>query len=49
MKRTTIIIISLVIGISFFGLLLLQGRIVKAMVKMLLQNLNNLKHPKVLA
>lgn len=34
MKRTTIIIISLVIGISFFGLLLLQGRIVKAMVKM---------------
>ncbi len=34
MKRTTIIIISLVIGISFFGLLFLQGRIVQAMVKM---------------
>ncbi|MBP5772269.1 MAG: HAMP domain-containing histidine kinase [Bacteroidaceae bacterium] len=34
MKRTTIGIISLIIGISFFGLLFLQGRIVKAMVKM---------------
>ncbi|MBQ9190738.1 MAG: HAMP domain-containing histidine kinase [Bacteroidaceae bacterium] len=34
MKRTTIIIISLIIGISFFGLLFLQGRIVQAMVKM---------------
>ncbi len=34
MKRTTIIVISLVIGISFFGLLLLQGRIVQSMVKL---------------
>lgn len=34
MKRTTIIIISLVIGISFFGLLFLQGRIVRSMAKM---------------
>ena len=34
MKRTTITIISLIIGISFFGLLFLQGRIVEAMVKM---------------
>ena len=34
MKRSTIGIISLVIGISFFGLLFLQGRIVDAMVKM---------------
>ena len=34
MKRTTIWLISLVIGISFFGLLFLQGRIIEAMVKM---------------
>ena len=34
MKRTTIGIISLVIGISFFGLLFLQARIVGAMVRM---------------
>ena len=34
MKRSTIFFISLVIGISFFGLLLLQGRIVSSMVKM---------------
>ncbi len=34
MKRSTITIISLIIGISFFGLLLLQGRIIDAMVKM---------------
>ena len=34
MKRTTIAFISFVIGISFFGLLLLQGRILGAMVKM---------------
>ena len=34
MKRTTITIISLIIGASFFGLLFLQGRIVDAMVKM---------------
>ena len=34
MKRTTITIISLVIGLSFFGLLFLQGRIIDAMVKM---------------
>ena len=34
MKRTTIALISLVIGISFFGLLLLQGRIITSMVKM---------------
>ena len=34
MKRTTIWLISLVIGISFFGLLFLQGRIIGAMVKM---------------
>ncbi len=34
MKRTTITFISLIIGISFFGLLFLQGRIVAAMVKM---------------
>jgi len=34
MKRVTIAIISLVIGISFFGLLFLQGRIIGAMVKM---------------
>ncbi len=34
MKRTTITIISLIIGISFFGLLFLQGRIIRAMVKM---------------
>ena len=34
MKRTTILVISLIIGISFFGLLFLQGRIVKSMVKM---------------
>ena len=33
MKRTTITIISLIIGASFFGLLFLQGRIVDAMVK----------------
>ena len=34
MKRTTIAIISLIIGASFFGLLFLQARIVDAMVKM---------------
>ena len=34
MKRTTIAIISLIIGLSFFGLLMLQGRIITAMVKM---------------
>ena len=34
MKRSTIFIISLIIGISFFGLLLLQGRIIASMVKM---------------
>lgn len=34
MKRSTIWLISLVIGISFFGLLFLQGRIIEAMVKM---------------
>lgn len=34
MKRSTITIISLVIGISFFGLLFLQGRIISSMVKM---------------
>ncbi len=34
MKRSTIAIISLIIGLSFFGLLFLQGRIVRAMVKM---------------
>ena len=34
MKRSTIWFISLVIGISFFGLLFLQGRIIEAMVKM---------------
>lgn len=34
MKRTTIWLISIVIGISFFGLLMLQGRIIEAMVKM---------------
>lgn len=34
MKRTTITIISLIIGASFFGLLFLQARIVDAMVKM---------------
>lgn len=40
MKRTTIIVISLVIGISFFGLLFLQGRIVAAMVKMRKEQFN---------
>ncbi len=34
MKRSTIFFISLIIGISFFGLLLLQARIVSSMVKM---------------
>jgi len=34
MKRSTIFAISLIIGISFFGLLLLQGRIIASMVKM---------------
>ena len=34
MKRSTITIISLVIGLSFFGLLFLQGRIISSMVKM---------------
>lgn len=34
MKRTTIITIGLIIGFSFFGLLLLQGRLVQSMVKM---------------
>ena len=34
MKRSTIFFISLIIGFSFFGLLLLQGRIVASMVKM---------------
>lgn len=34
MKRSTIFIISLIIGVSFFGLLLLQGRIIESMVKM---------------
>ena len=34
MKRTTIGIISLIIGISFFGLLILQARNIRAMVKM---------------
>ena len=34
MKRTTITIIGLIIGISFFGLLFLQARIVDAMVRM---------------
>ena len=34
MKRSTIAIISLIIGVSFFGLLLLQGRILGAMIKM---------------
>ena len=34
MKRTTITIISLIIGVSFFGLLFLQARIVDAMAKM---------------
>lgn len=34
MRRTTIWIISIVIGISFFGLLFLQMRIINAMVKM---------------
>lgn len=34
MKRTTIIVISLIIGISFFGLLFLQTRIVASMVTM---------------
>ncbi len=34
MKRTTIAIISIIIGVSFFGLLFLQGRIITAMVKM---------------
>ena len=34
MKRTTITIISFIIGASFFGLLFLQARIVDAMVKM---------------
>ena len=34
MKRSTITIISLIIGLSFFGLLFLQGRIITAMVKM---------------
>ena len=34
MKRTTITIISLIIGTSFFGLLFLQGRIIRSMVKM---------------
>ncbi|MBQ6432794.1 MAG: HAMP domain-containing histidine kinase [Bacteroidaceae bacterium] len=34
MKRTTITIISLIIGASFFGLLFLQGRIITSMVKM---------------
>ncbi len=33
MKRSTIFAISLIIGISFFGLLLLQGRIIGSMVK----------------
>ena len=34
MKRSIIIVISLIIGVSFFGLLFLQSRIVEAMVKM---------------
>ena len=34
MNRTTITIISLIIGASFFGLLFLQGRIITSMVKM---------------
>ncbi|MBO4907636.1 MAG: HAMP domain-containing histidine kinase [Bacteroidaceae bacterium] len=34
MKRSTIAIISIIIGVSFFGLLLLQGRIVQAMATM---------------
>jgi len=34
MKRSTIAIISIIIGTSFFGLLFLQGRIIRAMVKM---------------
>ncbi len=34
MKRSTIAIVSLVIGVSFFGLLFLQGRIIAAMAKM---------------
>ncbi len=34
MKRTTITIIGLVIGASFFGLLFLQGRIIRSMVRM---------------
>lgn len=34
MKRTTIAIISIIIGVSFFGLLMLQGRIVHAMATM---------------
>ncbi|MCR4994276.1 MAG: two-component sensor histidine kinase [Bacteroidales bacterium] len=34
MKRTTIFAISFIIGLSFFGLLLLQGRIITSMVKM---------------
>ncbi|MBQ9286366.1 MAG: HAMP domain-containing histidine kinase [Bacteroidaceae bacterium] len=34
MRRTTITIISLIIGASFFGLLFLQGRIIRSMVKM---------------
>ncbi len=34
MKRSTIFFISLIIGFSFFGLLLLQGRIVGSMVRM---------------
>ena len=34
MKRTTIVIISLIIGVSFFGLLFLQARVVASMAKM---------------
>ena len=34
MKRSTIAIISIIIGTSFFGLLLLQGRIIESMVKL---------------
>ncbi len=34
MKRTTIALISIVIGLSFFGLLMLQARIVQAMATM---------------
>ncbi|MBP3829307.1 MAG: two-component sensor histidine kinase [Bacteroidaceae bacterium] len=40
MKRTTIGIISFIIGASFFGLLFLQGRIIESMVKMRKEQFN---------